>query len=166
MSYLWLGHHTLPMPVLDRTNKWRTLFLQRTIQFGTRKNVRNHLIQCPYFTDGVMKVTLRCEIICPASRLTWEFESKEIKNAQPPNSSIPHHGIALLKQKLFLDRDHPLNVLCHEYTFVMGLAWALKKSTRPQTLPKRGWPHSLQQNPNTSTRDNQKYLEYSPKVFK
>lgn len=77
-------------------------FWKRTIQLGTRKSFRDNLIHCPHFTDGALKVIQRCEVICPASKLTSEFEGKEIKNAQPPNSSIPHHGLTLLAQKLSL----------------------------------------------------------------
>lgn len=106
----------------------------------------------PSLTHGVT------EVICPASKLTFEFEGIVIKNAQPPNSTIPHYGITLLKQKRFFYLSKNswyhfteaksilllkqklfilLNVLCFEDMLVVGSAWAVKKSTLPQTRPNR-----------------------------
>ena len=123
---LGFGHHTLLLPVLDRTDKQRILFWKRTIQLGSRKNVGGNLIQWPHFTDGALKVTQRCEVICPAFTLTWECDSRETKTTRPLNSSIPHHGITLLKQDCSWTEVILLNVLCHEYTLVMGLAWPVR----------------------------------------
>ena len=163
---LEFGHHTLLLPILDRTDREKILFWKRTIQLGSRKNARGNLIQWPHFTDGVLKVTQWCEVIWPAFTLTWGCESRETKTTRPLNSSIPHNGITLLKQKLFLDRGHPVECALSWIYSCHGFSLGSKKPTLPQTLPKQGWPHGLHQKPNTSSQDGQKYFDCPPTVFK
>ena len=162
---LEFGLHTLLLPILDRTDKQRILFWKRTIQLGSRKNVRGNLVQWPHFTDGAPKVTQWCEAIWPASTLTWECDGRETKTTQPLNSS-PTSWCHSTEAELFLDGGHPFECALSWIYSHHGFSLGSKKPTLPQTLPKQGWPHSLNQIPNTSSQDGQKYFDCPPTVFK
>lgn len=62
----------------SRQNKYtEDPVLEENYTTGTRKNIRDNLIQGPHFIDGVLKITQRYEVICPASKLISEFEGKK-----------------------------------------------------------------------------------------
>lgn len=159
----WQLEFTSPLPVLDRTNKWKILFWKRTIQLGTRKNIRGILIQRPHFTSGMPR-----DVKLSAQHLKW-LENLKAKKHKIHSLRMPPSHITV---QLYWSKSCSwteiilLNVLGHEYTLVMGLAWTVKKSTLPQILPRQGSPHSLKQNPSTSIQGGQKYFDYPPKAFK